>query len=397
MTYLIFPHQRKKRVQPEVYDLSDAVMKLYSLDLSGVLWGECREGTVARLGGKAAPEMLVRIPSARLECTALLLHIGEDGTWDFRLSWKGTVEDAFPHQPGTTPATPAQHTARLARRFPKADREALLASLTRDLPAEEILEAFLGVLAPWACALFTSGQLAPAGPAPDPSSPNCNAPDQSEGQRPPEPEPTIETCLPFLTGVRGLRRSWSFPRSLLYLLFPGRRPRPEDIPHQGWTGRELEAALARFQDGELDHLELNFALQGEETFVRRMNKRVRQGYTASLELIRERGRCVCLFLDDEDAGMYRLIADRDTYMSVDSVDLGQTPFLGQQVVEYTVFPQPSPEAILREAAFLLARIDRKDGVLSPTKRMGVWSREGTYSNTAADKERQRERRQIWCL
>ena len=74
-----------------------------------------------------------------------------------------------------------------------------------------------------------------------------------------------------------------------------------------------------------------------------------------------------------------------------------TAFLGQTVDRYTVFQEPRPAAIPREVSYLLARLEQKDGVLSPTKRMGVWSREGTYSNTAADRERYQQRLAIWRL
>lgn len=397
LNLLVFPRQRLRRVQTEVDNLSDAVMKLYAMDLSGIYWAECREGVVARFRGSASPEMLVRIPSAKLECTALMVYLQEGGGWGSRLCWKGTVEDAF--EVGTEaahsdPVTPAQHTARLARRFSKADREALLACLTRETP-----ETFLGVLVPWASELLDSDRLAPAAavPVPDPSSPTQNAPDRSEGQRPPEQEPCIETCLPFLTGVRALRRGWAFPLSLLYTLFPGKRPRPEDIPCGGWTARELEEILARFYCGEMDRLELDFTLPGAGTYIRRLRKTVCQPVRATLELIREKGRCMCLFLDGQDSSVHYLIADREPYMTVDSEDLEETVFHGQTVKAYTVFPAPRPSAIPREVTCLLSRIDRKDDVLSPTKRMGVWSREGAITNTPADRERHQEQRRLWCL
>ena len=106
---------------------------------------------------------------------------------------------------------------------------------------------------------------------------------------------------------------------------------------------------------------------------------------------------MCLFLDGQDAGMYRLIADRNAYMETDSKDLAHTLFHGQDIQQYVVFEEPFPEAIPREVSYLLARLEQKDGVLSPTKRMGVWSREGTYSNTAADRERYQQRLAIWRL
>lgn len=402
VTLLIFPRQRLRRAQEEVGKLSDSVMRLYELDLSGLRWAECREGVVARLKGGASPEMLVRIPSAKLECTALMVSRSRESGWSFRLCWKGTVEDAFEtgqtQQTPPGPVTPEQHAARLARRFPKLDREALLACLAREEDSDAP-EEFLGILAPWARQLLALDQLAPApaAPVPDLSSPEQNAPDRSEGQRPPEPEPGIETCLPFLTAVRALRRGWSFPLSLLYVLFPNRRPRPEEIPCGNWTARELEEVLSRFCRGELDRLELDFTLQGAGNYVRRLGKTVYQPVRATLELIREKGRCMCLFLDDQDSSLYRLIADKTPYMTVDSEDLEKTVFHGQTVEAYTVFPEPSPVAIPREAAFLLARLNRRDAALSATSRMGVWSHEGAITNTPADKERHQERRKLWCM
>lgn len=396
MTLLIFPRQRLRRVQEQVVDLSDSVMKLYSLDLSGLRWAECREGILARLTGGASPEMLVRIPSAKLECTALLVCLQEDGSWGYKLCWKGTVEDAFELP---DPAAPEQHAARLTRRFPKLDREALLACLTRDPPEERdaILTGFLHAVVPWAQELFTYGKLAPSQPLPDPSSPNRNAPDPAVGQRPPTPAPSLDNCLPLLTGVRALRAGWSFPMSLLYLFFPKKRPRPEDIPFEGWTGQELEAILSRFCQGELAHLELNFALRGEETYIRRLKKTVYQSYAATLELIREKDRCVCLFLDDQDSCLYRLIANLYDYREVDSKDLVHTTFRGQDIEGYVVFENSQVQTIFEEARYLLARLDRRDDALSPIKRNGVWSTEGSITNTPADKERHQQRREIWQL
>ena len=120
-------------------------------------------------------------------------------------------------------------------------------------------------------------------------------------------------------------------------------------------------------------------------------------YAVTLELIREKGRCVCLFLDGQDAGMYRLIADRNAYMETDSKDLAHTLFHGQDIQQYVVFEEPFPEAIPREVSFLLSRLDRRDSALSPTLRMGVWSGEGTITNTAADRQRHQEVREIWRL
>ena len=122
-----------------------------------------------------------------------------------------------------------------------------------------------------------------------------------------------------------------------------------------------------------------------------------QTFRLTLELIREEGRCMCLLLDDQESGIYRLIADREVYMTVDTTELERTVFHGQRVEGYVVFPEPAPETVRRELPLLLARLDRRDDVLSPTRRMGVWSGEVPMTNTEAAKRQHQENRQIWCF
>ncbi len=376
-TILIYPHQRLRHLQPTVDGLSDAVMRLYGLDMSALRWTECREGSLALFEGGVCPEMAARIPSAKLDCAALLLYLREGGSWGYQLCFRGSVEDSFEAAPGAAPdpVPPEQHAARLVRRF-KAGREQLLPWLTGEEAAQtELPDGFLGELAPWAREALSAGKLtpAPAVPVPDVSSPEENAPDLERGQRPPEQEPGPEACLSFLCEARVLRRSWPFPLSLLYSFFPQKRPAPEAVPFQGWTARELEKALNGFYTRKLERLELKFTLNGAGTYVRRLKKTVYHPFRLTLELIWDRGRCVCLLLDDQQPTVYRLVADRKTYMNVDIKDLKKTVFCGQTVDEYTVFSKRDLQPLRRELPLLLSRLDRRDGVLSATARMGVWS------------------------
>ena len=404
VSLLICPNQRLRHIQPAVSNLSVDVMRLYELDLSGLRWAECRQGVLARFEGSCYPEMLARIPSAKLECTVMHLWYREGG-WGFRLCFKGSVEDAFECVPTTGPlppsVTPEQHAARLARRF-KADRESLAACLASDTTEEsgrERLERLLHALTPWAQELLASGQLAPVrpAPAPDSSSPKENTPSLEPPSAPPEREPGPEACLPFLTGVKALRRGWPFPLSLLYRLLPQKRPVPETVSHQDWTARELNGVLDQFCSGGLDRLELDFAMPGEGTYVRRLGKAVGQACRLTLVLIREKGRCMCLLLDGQVSGVYYLIADRNTYMTVDIHDLKKTVFHGQEVEAYTVFDGPRPDDIRREAELLLSRLDCRDGVLSATGRMGVWSRQVPMTNTQTAKRLHQELRDRWTM
>lgn len=428
LNVLICPHQRRRHVQAEVERLRPGViymgeLDMSQLDVSQMEWAERREGVFVRWKRSILDTSMPRILSGRLNCAVLLAYICDGAFWGCELYYKGSPVDSFQTAPGrfgpapADPPAPEQRAARIARYFP-ADREDIrgyLVPWTEEELAEGgafvrsgdshprgdcwQLEDFLNSLVPWTQGMLTSDQLAPTrtAPVPDPSSPAENAPDREGGQRPPEREPGPESCLPLLTGVRAIRRERPFPFSLLYILFPQKRPAPETIPHEGWTVRELEGTLERFCKGELNRLELDFTVQGAETYVRRLRKTVYQTVRLTLELIREKGRCMCLVLDDQDSNIYRLIADREPYMSVDSKDLKKTVFHGQTVEEYVVFQKDSPDIIRREVEFLLARLDHREDALSAIARMGVWSCEGVITNTAADRQRHQELRKLWCM
>ena len=87
---------------------------------------------------------------------------------------------------------------------------------------------------------------------------------------------------------------------------------------------------------------------------------------------------MCLLLDGQQPTLYYLVADRNTYMNVDIQDLEKTVFDGQPVDKYKVFSKKDSQLLRQEVPLLLARLDRRDGVLSATARMGVWSCEGLH-------------------
>lgn len=424
LNVLLCPHQRRRRVQAELERLTPGVMYQGRLDMSQLEvgkmeWAERREGVLVRWRRHILDASMPRILSGRLDGPVLLAYICDEKVWGYELYYKGSPMDSFislPNYFGAVsgdPPTPERRAAWLAQYFP-AGREDIREYLV-PWTAEELegggalanggdhhprgscwqLEDFLNQLAPWAYGILTSDNLTstPAAPVPDRSSPKENAPDRESGQRPTQPEPGVETCLPFLTGVKALRRGWQFPLSLLYALFPGKRPVPETVPHEGWGLRELEGILEGFYSGKLTRLELDFTLQGKGTYVRRLKKTVYQPCQLTLELIREGKRCMCLVLDGQQSTVYRLIADQEPYMNEDIKDLKRTVFHGQTVEEYMVFSEANPQAIRREVPILLARLEDRDGVFSATARMGVWCCEGVHFN----KEQHQQRRDAWCL
>lgn len=415
LNVLICPHQRQKRVQAELERLTPGVVYMGQLDmsqlpLSQMEWAERREGVFVRWRRAILDASVPRILSGRLNCPVLLAYLCDGAVWGYILCYKGSQTDHFRSVPGylqdgfadSTP--PERRAAWLAQYFPAGKEEILpyLIPRTREEPdaggprgEDRQLEDFLSALAPWTRGLLTSGQLTPtpAPPVPDRSSPEENTPDRAASGPPPEREPGPEACLPYLTSVRALGRGWPFPLSRLYALFPRRRPVPEELPHGDWGLPQLEAVLDRFCGGKLDRLELEFTLQGAGTYVRRLKKTVYQPCVLTLELIREKGRCMCLLLDGEERTFYKLIADRDPYMNVDVKDLNKTVFCGQTVEEYAVFTTPNLDPLRREVTLLLSRLERRDGVLSATTRMGVWSCEGLHFS----QEQHQQQRERWCI
>lgn len=115
-TILIYPHQRLRHLRPAVCGLADAVTRLYGQDMSALCWSECREGTLARFEGGVCPEMAARIPSAKLDCAALLLYLQEGGGWGYQLCFRGSVEDTFTAGETLDTTPPERHAARLVRR-----------------------------------------------------------------------------------------------------------------------------------------------------------------------------------------------------------------------------------------------------------------------------------------
>ncbi|MEY8418276.1 hypothetical protein AALA83_03200 [Oscillospiraceae bacterium 44-5] len=426
LNVLICPHQRRKHVQAELERLKPGVVYLGELDMSRLEvpemeWAERREGVFVRWRRSILDTSVPRILSGRLNCAVLLAYVRDDAMWGYVLCYKGSLTDQFQTVPDGLQdgfgdnASPEQRAARLAQYFP-AGREDIVGYLTPWTEAERAggglpahpgdrhprgdcwqLEDFLNNLVPWAYDMLTSRQLAPTktAPVPDASSPKENAPDREGGQRPPEREPGPETCLPFLTGVKALRRAPSRP--WVYGLFPQKRPAPETIPWEGWTVRELEGTLDRFCGGELDRLELHFVLRGEGAYVRRLRKTVYQTFPFTLALLREQDRCMCMAFDGQESAVYRLIADVRSYMEVDTKLLAKTVFCGQTVEEYVVFQEPCAGIIRREVLFLLSRIDHRDDVLSAIRRNGVWSCEGNLANTDAARRRHEEIRALWCM
>ena len=417
LNVLICPHQRRRHVQAAMEKISPSVLEMFQLDPAQVQWAERREGVLARWAGCVQEASLPRILSGWLDGPVLLAYLRDGESWGYQLHYKGSPTDAFDTIPGPfaapDPPTPEQRAARLALYFTagREDIREYLVPWTREelenggalaYPSDlhprgdgMQLADFLGNLAPWTRGMLTSDQLAPTetAPVPDLSSPHSNAPDTEAGQRPPDPEPGLEVCLPFLTGVRGQRRTPAFPLSL----FTKKRPAPEDIPCEGWTAYELSEVLDRFQTGKLDRLELSFTLQGKGTFVRRLRKTVYQPFQLTLELIREGKRCVCLLLDGEACALYFLVADTHAYCTVDSEDLEQVEFHGQKVKEYVVFQEPGPEAVRREAVCLLSRLDRRDDALSALSRNGVWSCDLPLTVTPVVRQRYQELRDIWTI
>lgn len=434
LNLLIIPHQRRRRVQTELEHMSSSQLGYLQLDLSRLKWGDRREGVLIDLGSCPAGETLPRILSGRLDCPVLEAYIGDDAWWGYYLCYKGSVMDSFRTVGGGPDETPQRHNARLSQHF-TAGREDLLEFLVpwteenAGVPANPFdvhprgdcrqLEDFLKELAPWTWGLLAPGALEegaslepPAAPvsvsAATPASGGETAPEgstgkfartvQSDGTPGPEWDANdMGRCLPLLSAVR-LKQAPKTGILAGILAFFARllgRSAPaqvQEVDPKTLDTQGLEGLLEQFYSKKLEQLELEFAIPGETTYVKRLGKRVAGPPTRlSMELVQEKGRFVCVGFDDKELYLYWLIADKNAYFNVESDELPKTTLAGRTVDCYLVHSKPA--LIRRELAMVLSNLGWHGGVFDCLNRMGVWSNEYHYRN----KQKHQQLREAWCL
>jgi len=411
LNYLILPHQRIRRVWAELERMSFG-----RPNLSELKWGDRREGVLLDLGGFPADESLPRILSGRLDCAVLEAYVCDNAWWGYYLCYRGSAMDSFRSVGGNPGETAQRHSARLAQHFP-AGKEGLLEFLVpqtgENEPADPTgdcrqLEDFLKVLAPWTRELLAPGALeetppaAPAAPSPAPGGGSAKEETTGKFDRtvqsndPPKPEwdsSDAGRCLPLLGAVRVKQAPKKGILAFFARLLGRSAPaQVQELDPKALDGPGLEELLERFYSRKLEQLELEFAIPGETTYVKRLNKRVAGPATRlSVELVQERGRFVCLCLDDKELYLYWLIADRNAYFDEESDQLPETVLAGRTVKCYLVHSDPA--RMRRELAILLSNLGWHNGVFDCLGRMGVWSNEYHYRN----KQKHQEMREMWCL
>lgn len=414
LNVLICPKQGRNAVQRVLDGLDPALMLQSQLDPAQFQWLEQERGTLLQLGDCLPYEQLPQAVSRGLDGTAMLCYIYDDDFWGYELYHRGewvdtfwTVPDCFqPVDPRLLRHSQEERARLLARHFQAEAaevREYLVPWTQADLDGDGEL-AYPGDASPrgdcWQLGDFLHrlgnwdmGELeADQEPEPDqelePDPPlGTNGPDP--GNRifypvwtPPAPQPEprweelkIEKCLPQLTGVR-LRPSGG-PEAAV------------DIP--SLDGPALEGLLEDFYAGRLAQLELDFTLQGEGVYVKRLKKKVYQPFHLTLELLREGGRCLCVCFDDQKFYVYWLIADRGGYFDQECEEHEMTTLAGRRVEAYLV--HHGPQAIRQELPILLSHLHRREEVFNCISRMGVWRNEYHYR----DKKKHQQLREQWCL
>lgn len=405
---IVFPRQNQSAVQSALSRLSPSLVLQSQLDPAQFRWGEQERGTFLLLGDCCPYEQLPQELSRQLDEAVMLCYIYDDDFWGYELYCKGdwvdtfwTVADYFkPVDPRLLCHSQEEHAQLLAQYFsvdPADIREYFVPWARADLDGDGLL-AYPGDASPrgdcWQLGDFlhrlgrwSDGVLDPdpdphGTPAPPVSAgPSSGAvPDSPWTPPAPRPEPVWEEldlgkCLPFLSAVR--------------LRAPGQPVQAHG--RQTLNAPMLEQLLEQFYAGRLAQLELDFTLQGEGVYVKRLKKTVYQPYHLTLELIQDSGRYLCVCFDDQALYTYWLIADRAVYFDQECEEHAMTTLAGRTIAEYLV--HDGPEVIRRELPILLSHLHRKDEVFSCLSRMGVWRNEYHFRN----QKKHQQLREAWCL
>ena len=410
LNVIVFPQQSRAAVQSALDRLAPSLVLQSQLDPAQFHWSQQERGTVLLLGDCCPYEQLPQELSRQLDGTAMLCYIYDDDFWGYELYDKGSWVDTFwtvpdyfqPVDPKLLCHAQEEHAQLLAQHFsvdPADIREYLVPWAREDLDGEGHLAYpgdastrgdcwqlgdFLHRLGNW-----TDGVLAPdLDPNGIPLPPECSnlpasntVPDSVWTPPPPRPEPVWEEldlgkCLPFLSSVR-------------LICAPG-----QPVQERGTQDLDtpaLEKLLERFYSGQLAQLELDFTLQGEGVYVKRLKKKVYQPSRLTLDLIQDGGRYLCVCFDDREFYVYWLIADQEVYLNQECDEHNMTSLSGRTIQEYLV--HRSPQAIRRELPILLSHLHRKEEVFSCLSRMGVWGNEYHYRN----QKKHQQLREVWCL
>ncbi len=131
---------------------------------------------------------------------------------------------------------------------------------------------------------------------------------------------------------------------------------------------EIRNVVQRLLDGELRWLAIEFQLQGEGTYVKRLKKTVYQPYETALVLHQSGGRFACLYFSGHTYRVYLSIGNEHPYYHVDSKELQKIPVGDAVLVEYGIHAHP--ESVLEAVSDVLRDIaGAEDRLYGP----GRWS------------------------
>lgn len=116
----------------------------------------------------------------------------------------------------------------------------------------------------------------------------------------------------------------------------------------------IRDVLQRLLDGELRWLAIEFQLQGEGIYVKRLKKIVYQPYETALVLHQSGGKFACLYFSGHTYRVYLSIGNEYPYYHVDSKELQRIPVGDVTLVEYGI--HAAPEGVLEAVGEVLRDI-----------------------------------------
>lgn len=115
----------------------------------------------------------------------------------------------------------------------------------------------------------------------------------------------------------------------------------QTVSEDALTVKQIVQWIDETLDGQYVYFALDFMLQGEGIYVKRLNKTVFRPFHSTLVLHQSAGNMACLFFAGDSMCCYRLIHDFYAYCEIDSSELRMLPVGETKLTEYIVFQERS--------------------------------------------------------
>jgi len=164
----------------------------------------------------------------------------------------------------------------------------------------------------------------------------------------------------------------------------GKNGEMQTFPKSVLTSKQIVQWMDETLKGWYPYLAVDFLLQGEGMYVKRLKKTVYRPFHSTIVLHQGGGNMACMFFAGDSMCCYQLIGDFEAYYDCTMRDLCQIPVGGVVLSEYLVFKERS--GIDRALCMLLSDLEHADNWL---RKSSLWSAEAAFPSGINNYNRRR--------